>query len=59
MVLESQTREFVLLKPLSGISKSQTWEFVFSKFKIEESVESELYVVVVVCSIGGSFKIRV
>ena len=27
------------LKPLSGISKSQMWEFVFSTSKIEESVE--------------------
>ena len=37
-------------KPLSEISKSQTWEFVFNKFKIEESIEFELHVVVLVSS---------
>ena len=41
----------MLLKPLSGISKSQMWEFVFIKFKIKEFVESELHVVVLVCSV--------
>ena len=44
------------LKPFSDISKSQMWEFVFNKFKIEESVESELHVVVLVSSIRGSFR---
>ena len=38
------------LKPLSGILKSQAWEFVFSKSKIEEFVESELHVVMLVSS---------
>ena len=47
------------LKPLSGISKSQAWVFVHSKFKIKESVELELHVVVLVNSIRGSFKFRV
>ena len=47
------------LESLSGISKSQTWEFVFSKFKIEESIESELHVVMLVSSTRGSFRFRV
>ena len=47
------------LKPLSEISKSQAWEFVFSKSKIEESMESELHVVVLVSSTRGSFIFRV
>ena len=47
------------LKPLSGISKSQAWEFVFSKSKIEESVESGLHVVVLVSSTKDSFRFRV
>ena len=47
------------LKPLSGISKSQTWEFVFNKFKIEESVELKLHMVVLVSSIRGNFRFRV
>ena len=34
------------LKPLNGISKSQTWVFVCNKFKIEESVDSKLHMVV-------------
>ena len=38
------------LKPLSGISKSQTWEFVVYKSKIEKLVEPELHVVVLVSS---------
>ena len=38
------------LKPMSGILKSQAWEFVFSKSKIEEFVESELHVVMLVSS---------
>ena len=38
------------LKPLSGILKSQAWEFVFSKSKSEEFVESELHVVMLVSS---------
>ena len=46
-------------KPLNRISKSQTWEFVFSKFKIEKSGELELYVVVLVSSTRGSFRFRV
>ena len=47
------------LKPLSGISKSQKWEFVFKKFKIEEFVELELHVVVIVNSMRGSFRFKV
>ena len=47
------------LKPLSGISKSQAWVFVHSKFKIKESVESKLYVVMLVSSMRGSFRFRV
>ena len=43
MVLESQTKEFVLLKPLSGISKSQAWVLVLLQIQEErESVDSEL-----------------
>ena len=47
------------LKPLSGILKSQTWKFVFSKSKIEEPVELELHVDVLVSSIRGSFRFRI
>ena len=37
-------------KPLSEISKSQMWVLVQRKFKIEESIELELHVVVLVSS---------
>ena len=47
------------LKSLSGISKSQTREFVLSKFKIKESIESKLHVVMLVSSTRGSFRFRV
>ena len=43
MVLELQTGEFVLLKPLSEISKSQAWVLVLMKIQEEnEFVDSEL-----------------
>jgi len=43
---------------LTGISKSQTWEFVFSKFKIEESMELELHMIVLISSTRGSIRFR-
>ena len=43
MVLESQNRRVCVAKPLSGISKSQTWVFVFCKGQRKKvTVDSEL-----------------